>query len=272
MLRRATRPGESRLEPIAERETGADGLVDFGPLRPEDYVLNVYAPRGEYHQRSIDHRPGDARIERIICPTAPATAEEAEINVSVDWPNDLRQRDLALICRLTRPYLTRTVAANRWTSSTADSLPRADFGAHWLVLESNGETRVLVAESKRDSRGFPTYYPFQLKTDGPTGDHGFRVDPNASHFYFGMENALPTSPSVRWPTGTYHLTASAVGAPPKEPPEDAVRRLDVVALSWTQLAPINKRRICTVEHRASQTAAAPGDGQPITIRSRGRRA
>lgn len=74
-------------------------------------------------------------------------------------------------------------------------------------------------------------------------DRGFRVDPKAWHFYFGMDEDRPAMPSVDWPTGSYRLSAMAIAKQPKEPSEDAVRRLDVVALSW-----------------ASNSASDPRDG------------
>jgi hypothetical protein len=231
VLHYVTRPGETRLEPIGEHETGPDGLIDFGPLRPVDYQLNVYTPWEEFHQRSIDHRPGDARIEQIVCPTTRATPEEAEIKISIDWPDDLRDEGLYLICQLEYNHLQRTIAGSRWlTFQMAD----ARAVAHWLVIRANDEARDLVIQSWRDARSFPEIYPFQPNTTGPGGDRGFRVDPKSSHYYFGMEETLPASPNIRWLEGTYRLSGLAVGKEPKELPVDAVRRLEVVALLWRE--------------------------------------
>ncbi len=192
-------------------------------------MLNVYTTWEEYHQRKIDHRPGDARIEHIVCPAAPAVVEDARISLSVDWTDDLLDQRLWAICHFypDNPYPRRDIADDTWTSS-----PKADGIANWLVIQPEGRLSELAIKTNPREDLQLYYFPFKDPASGPEGAYGFRVDQRRRplRFYFGVDAKIPDSAEVHWPAVSYRLGALAVGISPDEELKDEVRRLDVPAL------------------------------------------
>lgn len=75
-----------------------DGLADFGLVRAGTHRLMVQSPWGETTNQTIDIHPGQAFKEDILCPAE--APQPAEIKIRVDWPEDLRDKNLWLICDL----------------------------------------------------------------------------------------------------------------------------------------------------------------------------
>src|SRR5690606_30143308 len=69
-----------------------DGSADFGLVRPGSHRLNVTTPFGQSYSGFVDVRAGRSHAEEIIVPTT--LPQDAEIQFSCKWPDDLRDRDL----------------------------------------------------------------------------------------------------------------------------------------------------------------------------------
>jgi hypothetical protein len=83
-----------------ERTSGADGIADFGLVRPGEHSINVVAPWGErLRNYSTTILPGEDRTAEIVCPRK---VEEADVSITVDWPEELANKGLWLICDFAR--------------------------------------------------------------------------------------------------------------------------------------------------------------------------
>lgn len=128
---------------MVEETTGADGIVDLGLFRFGSYSLTVTAPWGETTGRQIGLRPGQEQIREIVCPVA--APEQADVAFSVNWPDDLKDMDLQLICNFMAG--TRRLGAETWSLA----VPGFNFGVivnnratqGILVINSDGNTALI---------------------------------------------------------------------------------------------------------------------------------
>jgi hypothetical protein len=118
---------------MVEEAAGADGIVDLGLFRFGAYLLTVTAPWGERTSRQFGLRPGQEPIREIICPVA--APEQADVAFGVEWPEDLKDLDLRLICNFMSG--TRRIGAETWSLAVP--------GFDWGVGVNNRQTQgVLV--------------------------------------------------------------------------------------------------------------------------------
>jgi hypothetical protein len=78
-----------------EEQTGADGIADFGLLRPGTYDVEALTPWQDRTFISLTVRPGRSLLKEIVCPQPP---EMSEISLKINWPEDLRDRELFARC------------------------------------------------------------------------------------------------------------------------------------------------------------------------------
>ncbi len=226
-------------ETVAEQKTGPDGIADFGSFRPGTYLVSVRTAWKEYLTENLEHYPGDGRVEEIICPESPPFVE-TDVRAEVDWPDDLRNKQLWLIGYFHSKYddfETRTFAGQKWTSP-----PNSAGRPNYLVLPPDGGMiGFTVDRSSEPYMPNSPYEPFsltgasigrggQFKTDGTAiMEHGLRVDLKASprQYFFGIDD-LHATPQVRWPAATYRLTQVLVATNPAEGPAGSIRRLNVI--------------------------------------------
>lgn len=83
---------EARLYEV----TDVAGVADFGVVRPGTYQVRVTCPWGEFHQESIQVRPGSDRVVDITVPNGPP--ESVTVRPSVQWPEAIADKGLALLC------------------------------------------------------------------------------------------------------------------------------------------------------------------------------
>ncbi|MBI3865338.1 MAG: carboxypeptidase regulatory-like domain-containing protein [Planctomycetia bacterium] len=83
-----------------DRKTDANGNADFGLVRPGQHSLDVTTPWNESMSRIVVVQPGESNIIKVV---SPAPVEETEVTISVEWPQELANRRLWLICKLQRP-------------------------------------------------------------------------------------------------------------------------------------------------------------------------
>jgi hypothetical protein len=228
-------------EMVAEQNTGPDGIADFGPFRPGSYLVSVRTSWKEYLTENVEHYPGEGRVEEIICPESPPFVE-TDVRAEVNWPDDLRHRQLWLIGSFHSKYddfETRTIAGQKWTSP-----PNSAGRPNYLVLPPGGGMIGFTVDWTGEpySPNSP-YEPFhvtggfmsrggQFRPDGTAiMERGLRVDVKASprQYFFGIDD-LPATPEVRWPAATYRLAQVVVATNPAEAPAGAIRRLNVIGV------------------------------------------
>jgi hypothetical protein len=227
-------------ERIAEHKTGPDGIADFGPFRPGTYLVTVRTSWKEYSTETVDHHPGELHLEEIVCPESPPFVE-TDVRAQIDWPDDLRDKQLWLIGSFHSKYdnfETRQVAGKDWLSP-----PNAAGRPNYLVLPPGGGM-IGFAVNRVNERYNPNndrYHPFSVfgpvwafgfnpVTNSVTiAEYGLRVDLQASphQYFFGIDDLVATS-QVRWPAATYRLSQIAVATNPTESPAGAIRRLNVI--------------------------------------------
>lgn len=78
-------------------QTDGAGCFDAGLVMPSAYLVLVRTPWGEVGQRTIyiRGRQSDETVE-LVCPGSPAPA--ADLTIDVDWPEELRSKDVGLLC------------------------------------------------------------------------------------------------------------------------------------------------------------------------------
>ena len=107
---------DSGKEIAIDRTTASDGLADMGLLRPGQHVLRVTTPWGETRTEStLTVQPGQGAIEEIVCPGA--DQELVPISVSFDWPEELRDKGLWVVCAVN--LSPRNIGGNPWRVSNA---------------------------------------------------------------------------------------------------------------------------------------------------------
>ncbi|HEY2253634.1 MAG TPA: hypothetical protein VGH74_21315 [Planctomycetaceae bacterium] len=129
---------------MVEEAAGADGVVDLGLFRFGAYLLTVTTPWGESTSRQVGLRPGQEPTREIVCPAA--APEEADVAFSVDWPDDLRDMQLRLICNFMRG--TRRIGAETWSLAVpgfdyGTSVINNQFTQGMLVINSDGKSAIL---------------------------------------------------------------------------------------------------------------------------------
>ena len=226
------------------RTTGPDGVADFGLVRPGQHLINVVTPWGD----SIDDRhdygllvmeggqlvtvlPGEPQTVEIICPSK---QEEAEIAITVDWPNDLVGQPLWLVCDFVQS--PREVAGHAWIRSndngpryvfvdpsgnlTTLDMPGSDNGQEWsgrspflffkdegsFYADKNLVLRSHVEESRSDA-DLPGIYRFiEPQTRGYRVPHTGEAIP--AHIWLPKAAAISR---LKWPAGKYSVSHVAVG-------------------------------------------------------------
>jgi hypothetical protein len=115
--------------------SGADGIADFGLVRPGAHNLRITTPwnGNEYRSLFITLRPGEEHTEEIICPAEPLP--EADVKISVDWPEDLKDKNLWAICSFDLDK--RTVDKGDWKQSPKPS--RFPSSSRHLAISPQGE-------------------------------------------------------------------------------------------------------------------------------------
>lgn len=87
---------EARLD----ETSNADGLADFGVVRPGTYELRVTCPWGEWRRLSIQVRPGSDRVVAITAPAKPR--EPVTVHPAISWPESLAGSELGVLCAMRR--------------------------------------------------------------------------------------------------------------------------------------------------------------------------
>jgi len=131
---------------LIEEAAGTDGIVDLGLFRFGTYTLTVTTPWGEHTSRQIGLRPGQEPIREIVCPAA--QPEQADVAFSVEWPEDLQNMNLRLICNFSAG--TRRVGRDTWYLAVP-GLIGGVFGVNnqytegVLVINSEGKSAIIRA-------------------------------------------------------------------------------------------------------------------------------
>lgn len=96
---------------VMEETAGPDGIVDLGFFRYGSYSISVTAPWGEFLNRQVALRPGQPPVREIVGPAA--APEEADVRFHVQWPDDLKEQHLWLICNVSAAQ--RHLGSEYWT-------------------------------------------------------------------------------------------------------------------------------------------------------------
>lgn len=202
---------DTAKETTLSRTTGADGIADFGQVRPGNHKLIIETPWGEsnshrsVHGPSVVVMPGEAKLVEAVIP---APLEQAEISVSVDWPADLQSRGLWIVCDLVRP--AREFDGQTW-------IVDADNGLQVLAINPSGGLINFDLQKLRHSQTFGQDLQnlFNLGIMAPNGRLGtFRLH-SLPHdrIYFGLP-ANSVVPRLNWPAGSYRVRHLVIAEEP----------------------------------------------------------
>jgi hypothetical protein len=107
--------------PSVEEVSRSDGVIDFGLVLYGSYELRTVTPHGERHTRSISVRPGQDKLDVVVCPSK--GQPNADVRVRVVWPEDAgipEDRLGTLWCRCRFSALGRRIADRPWFQSNPD--------------------------------------------------------------------------------------------------------------------------------------------------------
>ena len=89
-------------EDAIQRESDAQGLIDFGVVQPGDWsflLRRAAKDGGSWHLTGIlSATPGTSIQRSFVCPRADEPM--APVSIHIDWPPDLANKGLALVARL----------------------------------------------------------------------------------------------------------------------------------------------------------------------------
>jgi len=226
------------------RTTGPDGVADFGLVRPGQHVVNVATLWGESTNDRHDYGmmvieggqvitvlPGEPQTVEIVCPSKP---EEAEITITVDWPDELAAQPLWLVCDFV--LSPREVAGHSWIRND-DNVPRyifVDPSGNLTTLEMQGSGNGQDRSGRSPFMFFEDEGSFYADKDLVLRSHveESRSDADLPGIYRYSEPEtrgyrvphlgeaipariwLPKSPAVtrlKWPAGKYSVSHIAVG-------------------------------------------------------------
>lgn len=110
-----------------QETTNSDGIADFGLIPSGHYDIRISTPWAENLEKvlgtasipevlkfALETKSGESYIKEIICPSS-MPADDVEIAIDIDWPEDLREYKLLLFCTFQR--IGRDVGGSRWESS-----------------------------------------------------------------------------------------------------------------------------------------------------------
>ena len=173
-----------------DKKVGPEGIVDFGLVHAEYYDLNVMMTWGESLRQDIPVLPGGSETVEIVCPSA--APQDVQIALSVQWPDELREKGLWLKCHFSPA--PKSIDGRRW--SVSDS-----FGGHYLIFSPSGE--LFEHNPTLSSSGLPEDV---MVREGRVLD--------------GASKPLETQTVLRWKGTGFNLSGISIMQPQsKAPPE-----------------------------------------------------
>ncbi|MBT4866184.1 MAG: hypothetical protein HON53_13860 [Planctomycetaceae bacterium] len=187
--------GKSTANGYVEKTTDKYGMVDFGLVRPGYFTLTTTSPWSETMSQQLTVRPGTTEPYEVVCPTA--VRKEADVAVSVEWPDELKDKKLWLVADFA--IGTRQVNRADWyppygaTSMSSLGFPAQTglSGGRPLLLSPDGKQTLFPT----DPTWRQTEKSFQIEQQRLVFSDGKSID---------LEGSLP------WPEGTVKLLALGV--------------------------------------------------------------
>ncbi|MGQ0634266.1 MAG: hypothetical protein ACT4QC_06635, partial [Planctomycetaceae bacterium] len=199
------------------RTTGADGIADFGLVRPGGHHVHVTTPWGESSDgRYVTVLPGEGQTVEMHCPPP---LEEADIALSIDWPKDLGDHGLWFVCDFIRP--AREFAGQVWTCF-------GDQGRQFVAVDPAGKLfnfnrTTFLESSEKQSRRWssrrnaqPAFNEDEFFNGVETASPRFGIyrlvlgPPPSRHPVIGLPDLARLS-RLRWPAGSYRIGSIVVG-------------------------------------------------------------
>ena len=184
---------------VLDAVTNTEGLAGFRPIRPGTFTLRVYGEGGLWHERLIVVMPGGEQNEELVWPRR---FPLVDVSFEIDWPKDLRDKNLLMHCNLTPMETTLDLEGAQWMT------PRQVR----FSLSSDGKVLGQVNSRPGEQVHFP-HHPSPL-ADFPAGT--------------SVAGTLRLTPQH------YHLAAAAVYCPSYGPKHDAQYTLSQsLGVKWT---------------------------------------
>jgi hypothetical protein len=176
--------------------TDKNGLADFGLVRPGYFRLTTTSPWSETMTQKLTVRPGTTEPYEIVCPAA--SRKEADVTVSVDWPDELKDKTLWLVAdfsldarQVNQEYWSRPLTGASMVA-TSENLGTGYSGGHSLFLSPDGKQTLLPTDHMRHQID----NPFQLERQRLVLSSGQSVE---------LKGLLS------WPEGTVKLLSLVIG-------------------------------------------------------------
>lgn len=143
---------------IIEKTSDDNGVVDYDAVYPGYFVAEIWTPWNEHSYRRFNVHPNKPHVEKIVCPGK--DIPDVDVQVVVDWPEDLRDLDLGLVCRVTQneryhsPEESKKVEGQWHFENVRNRLPTGDRSGGGLWIDHDGEIAQLQQEPRASAFEF----------------------------------------------------------------------------------------------------------------------
>ncbi|MCY2968108.1 MAG: carboxypeptidase-like regulatory domain-containing protein, partial [Planctomycetota bacterium] len=215
-----------------ELSTNADGIADFGLIRPGQYELAAKTPTGEWRELLVNVFPGRSLDDSIRCPDPTAISN---IEFAPALSEELQFRGVWLICQFGRSSV-RMIGDDLWTR------PEPSDDDRVVLIAPDGKIVSFVGplEGKPEYVDGQAHWPIGLPADPkltieygglvPTGELRAVYDGNGIDSQSGEDfksykpvpqwgflcRRWPPVSAVQWPEGTYFLRDILIADAPTE--------------------------------------------------------
>jgi hypothetical protein len=129
-------------EVVLSEKSDAQGMVDFGVVRPGTYSVAVTTPWGETHSTSTLVRPGTEHTISVTCPAQ--DTKKVAIDFEVKWPDSIPDDpDLVFTCEVARTD-SRQVDGEDWFPSNSVHVAvkrTGEMATYKSILETGERTK-----------------------------------------------------------------------------------------------------------------------------------
>ncbi len=160
-----------------KRISDANGIVDFGVVRPGDWsfrIEEIWGESGDFWQTvgTVNAVPGSKVSESIVCPKTPS--DPVPVRIVFEWPSDLVDKELCVSVCVTNIGLTFQVP-RMWTYGSTGRLHPEAYNL--LTGQKSGFEPIRGAwafylwRRVSDQGSGPVYAELEAKRTKSSGDH-----------------------------------------------------------------------------------------------------
>jgi hypothetical protein len=146
------------------RESDADGLVDFGVVHPGDWQFLLSKAWDNDHkwkcEGNINVLPGTKLVKTIVCPKPAPEQVQCQVQLRVQWPADLADKDLRVLATFEQAPTTLQPPLKWSIVDSAESLQTRSvmIGPGLKQIEIGGQTTLNLWCAAQTTQDFERFF------------------------------------------------------------------------------------------------------------------